>query len=254
MKKTLVAISCLLVAVMTMFSCSEGETKLSIAVAAADKLMPQSMGMMGEMTSIDYEDNMVVFTCMVNEDIVPLDQLELNQAEAKNAMLLSFKNGDDNMKEMLGLMKDAKAGMMYKYVGKDSGDEVKIVLEADELTDLENNDELVYNPMEALQASIEAYEVSLPQDLGSGMVITKVNIFNSQMVYTVIVDNPQIVSGLNMNKDAAKQSLLEYLQSDDELLKAQVKLCKDAGVGISYDYVTSDGNNRCLVEISASEL
>ena len=123
-----------LVALVTLLA-SCGESKLQKIVEASNMECPMSMGTMGEVTSIEFEDGNVVFNYSVNENVVNIDFLNENPDMMKRNAAIMFKNPTGDIKVMFDALEEENAGLVMRYKGKSSGKIVSISLSRKEIAE-----------------------------------------------------------------------------------------------------------------------
>lgn len=98
--------------------------------------------------------------------------------------------------------------------------------------------------------------ISLPIDVGSGILITKIAIEGDFLVYTAVCDEELLdIDILNMNKNEVKNGIVSTItdKSDPEMAYV-IKLCIKAHKGIEYKYIGDTSEKVCFVTIPYSEL
>ena len=75
---------------MAMVSCNDNKAKIIEMVSAIDDLCPLDMGMMGEMTSVEYDEeaNEVQSTITMDENFMTVETLAGNKKMATNQAIL----------------------------------------------------------------------------------------------------------------------------------------------------------------------
>jgi len=136
-KLTVLFLSIVSVAAM-MTSCLTPEQKIEKNVAKANKECPVEMGNGMTMVSMVIEDNNVITTCEVNEETLGMSIAIWNTPEVYNAMKKSvtdlYRNGEDkDVAALTNMCKEANYNIIFRFLGKPSGEKVEFTINADEL-------------------------------------------------------------------------------------------------------------------------
>lgn len=136
-KLTVLFLSIITVAAM-MTSCLTPEQKMQKSIEAANKDCPMDLGGGLTMVSMATEGNNVISTCEVNEETMGMSIALWNNPEIKDAMkdgmVKAFLNGGNkDVAELTKMCKEANYNLIFRYVGKPSGEVVDITINADEM-------------------------------------------------------------------------------------------------------------------------
>ena len=97
------------------------EAKLKTVIGIANKQCPLDMGEVGNITSIIYDGDNVVYTLNMNEEITNIKILKDNPESMKSSIKMMFQNPAADVKEMLKLMAKCNSGLHMIFVGNKSG-------------------------------------------------------------------------------------------------------------------------------------
>ena len=239
-----------LVALVT--SC--GESKLQKMVEASNMECPISIGMLGEVTSIELEDSNVVFNYRVNENVVNIDFLNENPDMMKRNAAMLFKNPTGDIKKMFDSLEEENAGLILRYKGKSSGKIASISLSRKEIVELGNSTD-EKDPEAILEAQVETTNAQCPMQITSGMFVTHLSIEGDYVVYNVECDESLYsIAAIRSNKVQAKQGIKNSIDLSDPTMAMFIKICKDAEKGIAYKYIGDTSEETCVIKISLYEL
>ena len=87
------------------------EAKLKTVIGIANKQCPLDMGEVGNITSIIYDGDNVVYTLNMNEEITNIKILKDNPESMKSSIKMMFQNPAADVKEMLKLMAKCNSGL-----------------------------------------------------------------------------------------------------------------------------------------------
>lgn len=228
------------------------ENKLKLAVKSANKQCPISMGGVGSVESIDYEDGVVVFNYLMNEQYVNIAALKEHPEQVKRSAQMLFSNPEGDMKELVDLLIEANADFKMVWRGDKSGEEVSVVLTAEELKDL--SDEEV-GDAEKLQSVIDATNMQLPLKIDYATTLKKVEIQGENVVYIYeVAEDVVSLDGMESSKDEMKKNTLNSIQYLDNTQKTIYKMVMDAGKNMVHHYCGSNSGKTTEIVITNGEL
>lgn len=237
-------------------SCVQKESELQKNILEYNKDCPQSLGDVGEISSITYEDGDVVVIFTINEQVVNLMAFESNVRMLRQAMLNSFKNSTGDLREIVDLVIEEEANIVVKYVGSITNKtiELKITYE-----DLKKNVGKADSPeqaaLEALKSRIEVLNSQLPAQMDEGMVLTNATIEKDYVVYNISVDEQKYpIAEIEKERSQREANLKTWLTVSGRSTAEMAKLCKEAGKGIAHRYTGDKSEKTCLIGIPASDL
>lgn len=129
------------------------EAKLKTVIGIANKQCPLDMGEVGNITSIIYDGDNVVYTLNMNEEITNIKILKDNPESMKSSIKMMFQNPAADVKEMLKLMAKCNSGLHMIFVGNKSGEQAVCELTAEELKEVINTNA---DPAQSGQTKLEA--------------------------------------------------------------------------------------------------
>lgn len=242
----------LVVVMVSLASC--GESKLQKTVKEVNKECPISMGVVGEISSLEYKDGNVVFNYLINEDITNIDALKGNEEMMKRSVVTTFSNSTGDTKNMIDELVKEGAGLILNFKGKDSGKTVTLNLTKDEIVSIGEKDEKDADPLAVLQEQIKVTNAQCPVALDKGMTMEGVSFEGNNVVYRIVVDESVYsMDDIISNKEASKIAVKASLEND-RATAAFVKFCVNAERGLAYKYVGNKSGKSCLIEFSVSEL
>ena len=243
-------VSVLLCVLMCVF-CGCSENKLKTAVEEANKKCPQSLGAVGEMSSVVYEDGMVVFNFTFDEDFIDIDAVSSNPDMMKTTVMTGMKNEGTN--KLFELMVESDASLNLVFKGKTSGKEAKLTFTASEMK--EELDKPMPTPEEKLKAAIASTNEQMPIDSGNGIIMTELVDKGDLVVYMAKVASKeqfkQIANTVNEIKNT-QRSMFKLM--NDPSLKIFFQLIADAGKGLGYSYYVEGNDNHIDVTFPNAEL
>lgn len=240
-------------ALMLLTACSQ-KSKLKLAIEAASKQCPMSMGTAGEVTDIDFDGKDVIYSLSMNEDYVNLDALEKNPAAMKSGVTAMFNNPKGEIKTLLELMVASEAGVKYRYKGQTSGKEIEFYLSTEDLKDLLNKDmSQEESDRKKLEELVNVTNVSCPTRVDETTVLDNLTIESDNVVYNYTVDEKAVdMDTMEENLEAMKQSIKGALNVGDPAIKTFLQACAADNKNLVYRYKgdTSGKTVDCVLEVS----
>jgi hypothetical protein len=230
-----------LMCAILLFFCNCAETKLKSSVEAANKDCPISLGMSGEMTSVTYEDNAVVFLFTFDEQFVNIDALDANQEGMKASVLAGMRN--KNTQNLFDMVIESDADIFFKFKGKTSGKEASFRITASELK--EELEKPVPTTEEKLALTIEQTNQQMPMDTGTGVIITKVVDEDETVTYLAMVNDKKQLDMIAENIDNVKNSQKTMFKMMGMAEKVFFQMIIEAGKNLSYRYY-SEGTDKTV--------
>lgn len=235
MKKHLIIFVMLSAFMVGSIGCSAQDQVLTELVNEINKEMPLSLGAVGEVTRMAVEDGFLHMKVAVNEDLVNLDALstqpEVVQNGMKDMVVNRALNGTEALFEELV---ETSFGFKLTYIGKTSGKNVVASISNAEIRKIVDNTKKS-SPEDLLESQLKLTNAQMPNDLGYGMVMTKVERVGDYIVYFVEVDD-DMFSLLNDMQAELREGMAEELKSDDPSVAMMKKVSKAVNCGIGYRY------------------
>ena len=234
---------------------SSQRSDLETLVKFLNTQMPMSMGMVGDMTGINIDKDYLEFTATVDESIINIEALKANPELFKENLRQLFLNRDGNMDILMGELIPANLGLKLTYTGKSSGKKVSTMMSAKELKELAESEE-VGDPDTLLDAQLRITNAQLPNDLGNGMVNTKMVREGDYVVYYYECDEntydiEQMQEAIPMLKELV---IYEINDNSDPTISILRQICKNANVGIAFTYQGKTSGKKATIRIPSSEL
>ena len=251
----------LIVLLVAVFMLGAGTVKaqsndLKYLVQALNEQMPMSLGMTGDMTKAAINDGCLEFTAIVDESIINIDALKANPELLKENIQQMFLNRDENMNILMEELIPAGLGIKLTYIGRASGNKVSAMLNSDELKKLSNSGSDKKNPDALLDAQLRITNAQLPNDLGNGMVNTKMVREGNYVVYYYICDEDQYdIDQMNEYIPLMKDFIIDDINDNGDPTFALLRqMCKNANVGIAFTYVGKTSGKKATIRIPVDKL
>ena len=165
------------------------EAKLKTVIGIANKQCPLDMGEVGNITSIIYDGDNVVYTLNMNEEITNIKILKDNPESMKSSIKMMFQNPAADVKEMLKLMAKCNSGLHMIFVGNKSGEQAVCELTAEELKEVINtNADPAQSGQTKLEAQLKMANLQFPMQASEEVVVEKIEIIGESVVYICSVD------------------------------------------------------------------
>lgn len=230
-----------LMAMMLAFtSCGNSKvSQLKKEVSKFNASLPVSMGSLGDITSITFDenDNMLVMSCMINDDFMTYEDWEKSD---KRANMRSFKAllNEYPLKGLGEMLSDVNAGLAIDYQWRQSGKTMRLTLPADEIK------ETIENPMSEEQKSqaildtfISGAVAECPSEIEEGIFM--VNVFDDGENVVYVFDVDEDIYDMDLMKESAaeiKSNIKANIMSDATFTQLAKNL-KVAHRGLEYRYI-----------------
>ena len=233
--------------------CSAQENKLAKGVKEANKECPIDMGMGFSIERMAYENGDVVFTYVLNDEIVNLEELKKNPDLLKQAVTASLSNPTGDIKALLDLAAEEKAALRFVFKGKQKGKSVDIRLTPDELKTAANDTRVT--PEDKLKASVEAANATFPQVVDPSITVEKMVIEGNNVVYYYEVDEDIVgMNSLKSGSDDLKANVRNALVLGGQAMAAFIEMVLDTDHGVIYRYVGNKSGEKLDVLFAPDEL
>lgn len=243
-------IGILMCAAMCVFS-SCADTKLKNSVEKANKDCPVSLGIVGEMTSIEYKGDAVEFLFNFDEQFVKIDALSDNLEDTK-ASIITNMLGNESIDEIFDILLETNTNMRLVFKGKDSGKEAIIEFTPEEIEELK--DTPAPTDEEKLATAIAAANRQFPLDTGTGVIVTEMIDKGDVVAYLNQVPDESFLTQVANNTEAVKNSQKIYFKMMTESDRALFRMVAELGKGLSYIYYTDESDETVEVTYTSEEL
>lgn len=231
------------------------DLELQRIIRQVNEQCPMSMGAMGEMTSASYEKGDVVMVYRVNENVVNIDALNENKEMVRRNVANVFSNADGYIKLLVDLLASKDAGMVVKYIGKQSNKVFTMRVSAKVIKEASVTPDASKDPMAFLKSQVEVAAAQLPMEIADGMTLTRAYLDGKYLVYEIVVnEHLYSIDTLRGNYDGAKEGILSYLNSGDPTIQLQKEACRNANIGIAYQYVGQKSGKTFTVKVESFEM
>lgn len=255
MKKSIYfTLCCCIMVMLSTISCSR-DAELRKGVEEANKSCPMSLGLLGELTSVTYEDGNVVFLYTIDEEFVKIEALNSYPDLTKENAVTFVNNATGSLKELLDMLDSAGAGMIFVYKGKESGKTARVELDKDDIKEALKESAGNRDAMAVLKTQLKVTNAQMPATIDEGMEMTAVYLDNSFVVYKIVIDeNLYSIDAIRDDYAQVKAEIKETLTAPNPVLSQFLGLCKENNVGIAYKYVGAVSGESVSIEFPASEL
>ena len=213
------------------------EAKLKTVIGIANKQCPLDMGEVGNITSIIYDGDNVVYTLNMNEEITNIKILKDNPESMKSSIKMMFQNPAADVKEMLKLMAKCNSGLHMIFVGNKSGEQAVCELTAEELKEVINtNADPAQSGQTKLEAQLKMANLQFPMQASEEVVVEKIEIIGESVVYICSVDEELCpISQIEENAAEVKEGIVSTLASQtDPATQIFIKTCVENNKNITY--------------------
>lgn len=255
MKKLLLILALITMMVGITGCKNENERKLKSDIEATNRQCPVSMGMLGDIISLKYDEKAkeVQLYLSLNEKFVDIDVLKKNRQMVLQNLKLAFSRNNGGKKIMDQMIK-AGASLSITYKGSSSGKSFNVKLP---LSDLKEITGAVYSDKEVnrilLENQIAMENSRCPYKVAEGMEMVKVFDDGDNIVYSCQFDESMYdLSFLRLNQSELKQNIREIF--NDPAVKEETKVLCSLDKGLEYRYYGDMSGDSISVVFTPEEL
>lgn len=230
------------------------KARLKAEIEAGDKECPISLGMVGDLLRMSYDESadMIKFYITINDDNLSVEALKKNEDLALNALRLAFSQ--DDSKELISLIVSAGASLEVTYKSAQTANSIDLQLPNDELKKIINNPLSKEETNRMLLENQMALEnARCPYYIQEGMEMIKAGHEGKNVVYTYRMDEDMFdMSILQNRKDILKGSIKESF--NNSYMTRQARILSSLGKGLVCRFCGNRSGKTVEIEISDSEL
>lgn len=238
---------------MLLTSCSQ-KSKLKLAIEVAGKQCPISVGVAGEVTSIDFDGADVVYSMSMNEDYINLEALGKTPDTMKSGVSAMFNNPKGEIKKMLELVVASQSGIKFIYKGKTTGKEVECYLNTEDLKKILDQDmSQEESDRQKLEELVKVTNVSCPMKVDEATTLDKLTIESDNVVYNYTIDEEAVdLNVLKGNEGQMKQNIKGSLNISEPAIKMFLEACIKDNKRLIYRYKGDISGQimECIFEVS----
>ncbi|HJD75336.1 MAG TPA: hypothetical protein K8W04_04670 [Bacteroides reticulotermitis] len=232
------------------------QSKLKEAIENANKQCPITLGETGEISSIVYDGQNVIYTLSINEALTDMEALKANPESLKTSIMLMLQDPTTDTKDLFTLMVQSKAGLHVTYIGKDSGSKLTCELTHDELKGtLDTQVDSPENDLANLKSHLEIASRELPIQVNKDTRLEEVQLTDKSVIYVSHIDEAGYsLSKIKDSSIAIKRNIIETLSTAGQATHVFINNCVSCDRDIIYRYVGSQSGDHYDVTISIPEL
>lgn len=255
--KHFLLITFLLLASFVLNSCDLSKKKLQASIETANKECPVDLGMLGELSSFEYNEDAdeAIMTITFSKNM-PISFSSLNKI--KNTLKRSMLSYLARLKPTVELMKViAKADSKITFImqKEDTNEEIRLKISKEDVNDLAEGNIDPISPRDLMEIMVASTNAQCPMQIDKYTILSSTALEGSYFVYNYSVDENSVsIENIEQCKTAMKSILKKTLSTSDPLVKSMVSACKEANVGILHRYIGNVSGNVCVVKFSPSEL
>ncbi len=170
-----------------------------------------------EIVNVTYVDTVYTLFCQVNGDIVPFNKIDEFQKEYKRGALASIQVSTGKDRENYGKFVEYHVTKVDKYINKETGDVVTIVITPKEIEEALNEP---LSDIARLQQYIDTQKKLLPTEIDEGFVLKDIIIEDKSVTMSISIDEDiydfNLIAGL---RDDLKADMEKHLLSNLVLRK-----------------------------------
>ncbi len=224
---TLVTVTVAAVFMVIGKSCNQGKLQMSVKMANFE--CPIDMGLGGSVETVELENNYVICTLKLNEQIANISAMEQNK-EFFAQSVASSMSADKNSQQLLKIMAEENVGLKYVVIGDQTGKKFSVELSPEQIKSLSTAPQST--PHERLLDMVKNTKVQLPMKVDVVTTLKDMDIEGDNVVYIYDIDENQINMS-DVNIDAIRANTVGGL----------INVIKDPSAGQFFQTVIDDGKN-----------
>ena len=227
--------------VLVLFSCSgnkkpEMYPDLIETVQKIQEGLPLTISEGLILSKVEYEDTLFTLQYEIDEKEFPFENLVKAKQNRKNLFLTTISASEGNERTGFEQCVSYNLSVNFYFIGKRSHKEMSIIVSPDEINDALNTKS---NALDVLKIQIDGEKSSLPEKLGDGMTMTNIEIRDSMVYTTIILDETNYsFEGLEDSLEDMKTEIRKSLRSD-RIGMNLIKMIANVNYGLVYSYVGS---------------
>lgn len=131
MKKVLF-IMVMLITSLSFIGCQNADSQLKQALEETNKEYPAEIEAGMVMEKVFDDGNNIVYKCIVDENLYDVAVIEARASEIKPE-IKGYLTSQPATKALIDVLKKTNKGVVYRYIGEQSGKQADIVISVDEL-------------------------------------------------------------------------------------------------------------------------
>lgn len=238
--KILQAIKAVII-VLVLFSCSgnkkpEMYPDLIETVQKIQEGLPLTISEGLILSKVEYEDTLFTLQYEIDEKEFPFENLVKAKQNRKNLFLTTISASEGNERIGFEQCVSYNVSVNFYFIGKRSHKEMSIIVSQDEINDALNTKS---NALDVLKIQIDGERSSLPEKLGDGMTMTNIEIRDSMVYTTIVLDETNYsFEGLEDSLEDMKTEIRKSLRSD-RIGMNLIRMIANVNYGLVYSYVGS---------------
>ena len=227
--------------VLVLFSCSgnkkpEMYPDLIGTVQKIQEGLPLTISEGLILSKVEYEDTRFTLQYEIDEKEFPFENLVKVKQNRKNLFLTTISASEGNERIGFEQCVSYNVSVNFYFIGKRSHKEMNIIVLPDEINDALNTKR---NALDVLKIQIDGERSSLPEKIGDGMTMTNIEIRDSMVYTTIVLDETNYsFEGLEESLEDMKTEIMKSLRSD-RIGMNLIKMIANVNYGLTYSYVGS---------------
>ena len=198
-----------------------------------------------KLTDADYKDTLFVIQFEIDEKYLSFDDLVKNKKNRKELFLAIVSSSTGDGRESFEQCSQYGIAIKFIFIGKHSHKEMNILILPEEINQALK---IKRNPIEVLELKIAGERNSLPLSIGDGMMMTEIEMRDSNVYVKVVLDEEKYqFDGIEHLLEEGKTEIAKSMTSD-RLGANFVKTIVDVHFGLVFSYIGSiSGKNYNIV-------
>lgn len=243
----------ILTALSIAFLSCNGGSKLKELVNEMKAVCPISMGNMGVIDGIEFDNNTIIMTYLLQDGVIDFNGVMANEESFRNNILLGYANNtDEGLKKFLEAIIEEGANLQLVFKNK-SGEDVTLFFTSEELK--KNSPGTDANPEVLLKTIADNARLQTPQLIDEGLVITDVTLDDNYLTYVYSCDESLYdIDFMNENDDLVRTEIITGFAFNDAIQNRLLVLLDQTNRELAYRYVGESSGKNCTFFVKPQDI
>lgn len=243
----------LLLCLHTVHTFAFDDTELKKQIAEFNQTCPVSLGNIGEITGVYYDNGTVTMLFTISEVYMDLRKIASIPDKFKSMMEVNLTQMQASSRILFNMLVDANATLVTTFKGNTTGAEVSAEFSTDEIRDILNNKNGV-TPLDKLNSLIEMTKMQFPIEVEEGITATDLYWKDNDVIFVYSVDETLCnVYAIGVNADEIKINMSSSIISTPTA-KRFIQAVTGCEKGLIYRYKGSATGYTADIVFSPEEL
>ena len=238
---------------LSMLILNSCKSEVENSVIEVNKQCPIELNSTCKITALEFENGIMTIRITLDEEYTNMTALSIHPSTLNINALHAVTGSEDDVRKLYELAAKEGFSIRFVYKGNNTGKEVSVILFASQIERAlnENKDAGISK----LEAEINFANISMPLDLGGGIVMRKIEFQDNVVCGLCDVDEEQIsINLLKKNINELKRVIPQELKGIPKKDKKIYEMIREGGYLFAYKYKGTTTGKEVTVKFSNSEI